>query len=68
MHCIILILTYLSARPRPRGAEIKNSSRAILKGVQWSTSAKCEDTNISFGSRQAPVHPTNHPYLFFESL
>jgi hypothetical protein len=26
--------------------------------VQRSTCAKCEDTNIAFGSRQAPVHQT----------
>jgi hypothetical protein len=33
MHCIILILAHLSARPRPRGAKIRNSSGASPKEV-----------------------------------
>jgi hypothetical protein len=34
---------------RSCGAEIRNLSGASAKGVRWSTSAKCEDTNIVFG-------------------
>jgi hypothetical protein len=67
MH--ILILTYIYAyMSRSHRAKIKNSSGASAKVVRWSTSAECEDTNIAFGSRQATVHPTNHPCLFFQYL
>jgi hypothetical protein len=43
---------------RSRRAKIRNSSGVSAKGVWWSTSAKCEHTNIAFGSRQSPVHLT----------
>jgi hypothetical protein len=26
------------------------------------------DTNLGIGSRQSPMHPTNHPWLFFQYL
>jgi hypothetical protein len=39
------------------GAKIRNQW-SMPEGVWWSTSAKCEDTGIDFGSRQAPVHLT----------
>jgi hypothetical protein len=62
----ILILTHIYAYTgRSRGVEIENSSGASAKGVRWSTSTKCEDTNIAFGSRQAPVHITNILELYF---
>jgi hypothetical protein len=61
----ILILAHIYAYTgRSRGAKIGNSNEASAKVVWWSTSTKCEDTSIAFGSRQAPTHPTNHPWLF----
>jgi hypothetical protein len=43
MHCIILILAHLFARPHPRGGKIRNSSGASAKGVWWSTSDKLHE-------------------------
>jgi hypothetical protein len=56
--CITLYfnVSYLCICDRPHGAEIGSPSDAGPKGVGWSISVKCEDTNISFGSRQALVH------------
>jgi hypothetical protein len=46
----ILISAHIYAYTvRSCGAEIRNLSGASAKGVRWSTSAKCEDTNIPFG-------------------
>jgi hypothetical protein len=58
--CITLYfsVSYLCICNRPRRAKIGSPSDASPKGVGWSTSVKCEDTNISFGSRQALVHLT----------
>jgi hypothetical protein len=53
------------ARLRSRRAKIRNSSGASPRRVWWSTSAKCEDTNIAFGSRQALVHLTTILELCF---
>jgi hypothetical protein len=45
----------------------------IQKGGWWSTSAKYEDTNIAFGSRQVSVYLTTilefylSPYLIYDS-
>jgi hypothetical protein len=58
----------LPARPRIREGEDENSSRASSIGVRRSTSAKCEDTNIAFGSRQASVHLTNTLVFYFDAL
>jgi hypothetical protein len=61
----ILILAHIYAYTgRSCGAEIRSSSRASAKGVRWSTSVKSEDTNIAFGSRQTPMHPTKVLVLF----
>jgi hypothetical protein len=47
MHYIILILSYLSARTHPRGAEIRNSSGASSKGVFGGPQASSDkDTNL----------------------
>jgi hypothetical protein len=51
MHCTILLLAHMAllpARPRIRGAEIRDSSGASPNGVWWSSSVKQEDTNITF--------------------
>jgi hypothetical protein len=62
----ILIFAHIYAYTgSSRGAEIRNSSGASAKGGRWSTSAKCEDTNIAFGSRKAPFIP---PTIFGFSL
>jgi hypothetical protein len=58
----------LPARPRIRGVEDENSNGARPMGVRRSTSIKCEDTNIYFGSRQAPVHLINALIFYFEAL
>jgi hypothetical protein len=67
LHILILVDIY-AYTCRSRGAEIRYSSGASAKEVWWSTSTKCEDTSIVFGSWQALMHPTNHPWLFFQSL
>jgi hypothetical protein len=65
--CIALYfsVSYLCICDRPYGAEIGSPTDSSPKGVGWSTSAKCEDTNISFGSRQASVHLTNALIFYF---
>jgi hypothetical protein len=64
----ILILSHIYAYTcRSHGAKIRNSSVASAKGVRWSTSAKCDDTNIAFKSRQASVHLTTI-FEFYLSL
>jgi hypothetical protein len=46
MHCIILILAHLSARLRPRGAKIRNSSEASPKEHAGPQATSYMDTNI----------------------
>jgi hypothetical protein len=58
MHCNILILSHLSARPRARGAEIESSSGVSPQGVWWSTRDKLHGHSHFFGRRQAPIHLT----------
>jgi hypothetical protein len=47
---------YMCICDRSRGAGTGDKKGANPRGVRRSTSAKCEDTNIAFGSRQALVH------------
>jgi hypothetical protein len=58
----------LPARPHIRGAEDENSSGVSPMGVRRSTSTKCEDTNIAFGSRHALMHLTNALVFYFKAL
>jgi hypothetical protein len=47
MHCIILILAHLSARPCPCRAEIESSSGASPKAYGDPQATSCVDTNLA---------------------
>jgi hypothetical protein len=51
-----------------RGARTRDQKGVNPRGVERSTSAKCEDTNIAFRSRQTPVHLTNALVFYFKDL